>query len=200
MITLYNYLNLKELDIQLSDKFEPGKDDIEFLVETAKKVPRTPEEIDNLEASHLASICLIAFQRCIELHTRSTMWAGYKKIDLDAQYGTLISASNRPATLAKEISKSDEDYKKAAREFEKAKAYVEFYSGLMSEFEKGHYWAKSKEITNNKENGASSYEAYSDAAGSKKKGVNEEKIETGESSKPDNFRQTKQIVEDVDFL
>ncbi len=197
IITLYEYLNLKELGIELSENYEPGKDDITYLVETAKKIPRTPEEIEDFSASYLASICLVASQRCTELLTRSTIWSGYRKVDLDSTYGSLVDVSEKPATLAKEVSKSNENYKTHARQYEKGKAYVVFYTGLLSHFEKGHYWAKSKEISNNQENKSAGYETHN-ASDGVFGGEQTKEVGNGGSYSSEKHRQ-KQPVEDVTY-
>ncbi len=116
-ILLYDYLNLKEIDIELNPhQQEPGKDDISFLVQVAQQIPKTQQDIDNLEAGQLASYCLAAFQRSGELLSKATLWLGYKKIELDAKYGSLIAESELPVTIKKEVSKSDEGYQRSARE------------------------------------------------------------------------------------
>ncbi len=186
-ILLFDYLNLKELDIELNPSYEPGKDDITFLIQ---------------EAGQIASYCLAAFQRSGELHSKATLWLGYKKIELDAKYGSLIAESELPVTIKKEVSKSDAGYQKIAKEHEKAKAYVEFYNGLMSSFEKGHYWAKSKEQANANENKMSGYDVHEII---NKKGGNEEEQTRnfGSKSVPSNLSnnavKNSGPVEDVMF-
>ncbi len=160
MIRLFEYLNLQEVDAELSAGFEPGKDDVSYLIDVAKQMPKTPEEIEDFAAAYLASISWQALQRSNELKTRASVYCGYKKVDLDSCYGTLIASSEKPATITKEISKSDKQYVALAKEHEKAKAYVEFYTGLMKQFEMCHYWAKSKEVSNNQEFKGSSYEVH----------------------------------------
>lgn len=172
-IILFEYLSLNEVDAKLSDGFEPGKDDVSYLIEVAKQMPKTPEEIEDFAASYLASISWQALQRSNELKTRASVYCGYKKVDLDSCYGTLIASSEKPATITKEISKSDEKYVTLAKEHEKAKAYVEFYTGLMKQFEMCHYWAKSKEVSNNQEFKGSSYEAHDTRTSVKSEGEEE---------------------------
>jgi len=161
-IILFNYLNLSDVGATLITKTEPGNDDIGFLVETARKMPKTSEEIENFEAPYLASISLQAMQRCNELRARAMVYAGFQKVDLDSHYGSLIFSSDKAATITKEISKSKSSYVSLAKEHEKAKAYVEFYSGMMGQFEKCHYWAKSREASNQQEFKSSGYEAMTE--------------------------------------
>ncbi len=192
VIMLYDYLNLKEIDVELNPHQEPGKDDISFLIQVAQQIPKNQQDIDNLEAGQLASYCLAAFQRSGELLSKATLWLGYKKIELDSIYGSLISESERPATITKEISKSDSNYIKAAKEHEKAKSYVEFYTGLMSSFEKGHYWAKSKEQANAIENKMSGYDVHEIKQGGKQEGKQVSNITLKNNV-------SNQAVEDVSF-
>ena len=166
-VLLFNYLELQDVGSILSDSNEPGKDDISYLLEVASEMPKTQEQVEDFAASYLASVSLVAFQRCNELKTKATVYCGNKKVDLDAKYGSLIATSEKPATITKEISKSNIDYVTLAKEHEKAKAYVEFYTGLMGQFEKCHYWAKSKEASNNQEFKSSAYEPHHAADGGK---------------------------------
>ena len=166
-VLLFDYLELKDVGSLLSDSNEPGKDDIAYLLEVASEMPKTQEQVEDFAASYLASVSLVAFQRCNELRTKATVYAGNKKVDLDAKYGSLIASSEKPATITKEISKSNDGYVSLAKELEKAKAYVEFYTGLMGQFEKCHYWAKSKEASNNQEFKSSAYEPHHAADGGK---------------------------------
>ena len=162
-IKLFDYLELQDVGSTLLKGHEPGHDDISYLLEVASQMPKTQEEVEDFAASYLASVSLVAFQRCNELKTKSTVYCGNTKVDLDAKYGSLISQSLKPATITKEISKSDINYVILAKEHEKAKAYVEFYTGLMGQFEKCHYWAKSKEASNNQEFKSSAYEPHHSA-------------------------------------
>jgi len=161
-IILFSYLNLHDVGATLITKTEPGNDDITFLVEAGRKMPKTPDEIEDFDAPYLASISLQAMQRCNELRARAMVYAGFQKVDLDAHYGSLIYSSDKAATITKEISKSKTSYVSLAKEHEKAKAYVEFYSGMMGQFEKCHYWAKSREASNQQEFKSSGYEAVTD--------------------------------------
>jgi len=197
-IILFEYLELHDVGAELSEAKEPGKDDITFLVETASKMPKTPEEIEDFSASYLASISLQAFQRCNELKTRASVYCGYKKVDLDAHYGSLIASSEKPATITKEISKSKDSYVSLAKEHEKAKAYVEFYIGMMGQFEKCHYWAKSKEISNNQEYKGSSYEVHDTQINSKGGLENETEIVRSEFEKGQKIQVN--AVEDVNLF
>lgn len=196
--TLFKYLNLEEVGAALSDEKEPGYDDISFLIEVAGKMPRTPEEMEDFAAPYIASISLNALYRCNELKARATVFAGNKVVDLNAEYGRLIETSEKPATITKEISKSKPTYIQAAKESEKAKAYVEFYTGLSANFEKCHYWAKSREIANNQEFKGSAYEPHDARTSVKSNEGAETQIE---SAFPSSGQQKKQAtpVEDISF-
>lgn len=161
--TLFEYLELEQVGSVISESKEPGHDDITDLIEVAQKMPRTPEEIEDFAASFIATISLNALYHCNELRARASVYVGNKKVDLDSVYGALIESSNKAATVTKEISKSKPGYVCAAKEFEKAKAYVEFYTGLSSNFEKCHYWAKSREVANQQEFKGSAYEPHHDS-------------------------------------
>lgn len=159
-VTLYQYLKLSELGIELSERNDPGKDDISYIVEVARMIPKNQQELENIHPEELATCCLSAFHRTSELITKASIWMSYQKIALDATYGSLIAKSEQPATIRKEIVKSDDIYVNAAKEYEKAKAYFQFYTGVLSSFEKGHYWAKSKEQKDVTENRMSGYEPH----------------------------------------
>lgn len=194
LIKLFDYLELADVGSILSEEREPGHDDISYLIEVANQMPKTSEDVEDFAASYLASVSLVAFQRSNELKTRASVYCGNKKVDLDAKFGSLIASSDKAATVTKEISKSNPEYVKLAKELEKARAYVEFYTGLMGQFEKCHYWAKSKEISNNQEMKSSTYEPHHAADG----GKGEENYQT-ESVHSESAKGQKRItpVEDV---
>ncbi len=196
-ITLFKYLGLEEVGSTLSTTAEPGHDDIEYIVEVAGKMPRREEDIEDFAAPYIASISIVALNRINELKARATVYAGNKKVDLDAVYGKLIEKSEKAATITKEISKSQPTYIEAAKEFEKAKAYVEFYTGLYANFEKVHYWAKSREVDNNKEFKNSAYEPHH--AADSEKGEEQVKNESVHSHSEKGYNKSKVItpVEDV---
>jgi len=159
-VTLYSYLKLSEIGAKLNEENEPGKDDISYIVEVARMIPKNQQELENIESEQLATCCLSAFHRTSELLSKATLWMNYQKINLDSVYGSLIAVSEHPATIRKEISKSDIKYINAAQEYEKGKSYVQFYTGVLSSFEKGHYWAKNKEQKEINENKMSGYEPH----------------------------------------
>jgi len=198
--TLFEYLELEQVGSVISESHEPGHDDITDLIEVAQKMPRTPEEIEDFAASYIATISLNALYHCNELRARATVYAGNKKVDLDAVYGTLIESSDKAATVTKEISKSKPGYVRAAKEYEKAKAYVEFYNGLSSNFEKCHYWAKSREVANQQEFKGSAYEPHHDSDSGKGEVViqHREVQAATEIGHRNSLREAKP-VEDVNF-
>jgi hypothetical protein len=158
IVTLYSYLALNELGIALDDKDPIGKDDISFIVFAASQIPQSQQEVDDINPAELASICLKAFQRAVTLHTRATIWMGHKRTELQAEYGSFVASSNIQVTVRKEAAKSQKEYVEKSKEFEKANAYVEFYKNMLLNLQMGHYWAKSKEMNNNKEFNLSGYE------------------------------------------
>lgn len=157
-VMLYSYLKLSEIGARLNEGNDPGKEDISYIIEVARMIPKNQQELENIESEQLATCCLSAFNRTSELFAKASLWMNYQKINLDSIYGSLIAESKQPATIRKEIVKSESRYMVAAEEYEKAKAYVQFYSGVLSSFEKGHYWAKSKEQKEINESKMSGYE------------------------------------------
>ena len=198
--TLFDYLELEQVGSVISETKEPGHDDITDLIEVAQKMPRTPEEIEDFAAPFIATIALNALYHCNELRARATVYAGNKKVDLDAVYGALIEGSDKAATVTKEISKSKPGYIRAAKEFEKAKAYVEFYNGLSSNFEKCHYWAKSREVANQQEFKGSAYEPHHDSdSGKGEAEVQHREVRAATEVGHRNSLREAKPVEDVNF-
>jgi len=197
-IQLFDYLELESVGSILSGGHEPGHDDISYLLEVATKMPTSQEDIEDFAAPYVASISITALFNCNELKTKATVYAGNTKVDLDAKYGSLIASSEKAATVTKEISKSNPEYTKLAKEFEKAKAYVEFYNGLSANFEKCHYWAKSREIANNQEFKPSSYEPHHAADGVKGEESHQPEQVHSESAKGQKQKVTP--VEDVNLF
>jgi hypothetical protein len=163
-ITLEKYLGFEAYDVE-ADPLDPGKEDITFLVQVAKLIPRTPLEIAKVDPGILASYCLAAHQTASAIHAKATIWWRLKDIAAESALSIAIVNAGAPATNAEKRAKSDESYQKAAGKAAKGEAYVRFLDSMKTNFETGHYWAKGQESANNKESKMSGYEPHQSPRG-----------------------------------
>lgn len=164
-ITLEQYLGFNVYDVEV-DPLDPGKEDITFLVQVAKLIPRTPLEIARVDPSILASYCLAAHQTASAIHAKSTVWWRLKTIASESALANAIVNAGAPATNAEKRAKSDEHYQRAAGKAAKGEAYTRFLDSMKTNFETGHYWAKGQEAAANKESKMSGYEPHQQSPGS----------------------------------
>jgi hypothetical protein len=163
-ITLEQYLGFGVYDIE-NDPLDPGKEDITFLVQVARLIPRTPLEIAKVDPSILASYCLAAHQTASSIHAKATVWKRLKELDADSALSSAIVNAGAPATNAEKRARSDELYIKASKKSAKGDAYVRFLDSMKTNFEAGHYWAKGQETAANKESKMSGYEPHQQSPG-----------------------------------
>jgi hypothetical protein len=156
---LKEYLGFDEFGIETGGKGkDPGKDDITFIIQVIRMIPKTPEDMGNIDPKVLASYCLAAHALANEYFSKATLWYEIKRVHLDAMFGSLISNASGPATVAKEIAKSKDEYKKLAEEVAIATGYIKYYTGVLKILEAAHYWSKEKEKYGMSERNMAGYE------------------------------------------
>ncbi len=158
-ITLEKYLGFEEYELK-ADRKDPGASDISFLLYVAKLIPRTPEQISNVDPGILASYCLAAHQNVSKTHSEATLWWRLKDIESQSSLATAIVEAGAPATNAEKRAKSDEKYIAASKLSAKGEAYVRFLDNMKTNFETAHYWAKSQEIADKSEHKMAGYEPH----------------------------------------
>src|ERR1035437_6035232 len=106
-VKLYDYLNFKSLNIEVESN-DPGNDDIEFLLEVASEIPKNLLDLDDINPELLATRCLSAVFTSSKLYAFSKLWHGLKERELFGILGKLLSESEEPVTIKKDIAKSNE--------------------------------------------------------------------------------------------
>jgi len=156
-VTLEKYLQFEDYNMT-PDAKDPGKEDISFLLYVAKLIPRTPEQISNVDPGILASYCLAAHQTASAIHSKATLWWRLKELAADSKLSTAIVDAGAPATNAEKRAKGEPEFIKASELAAKGEAYVRFLDSMKTNFETCHYWAKAQETAANSERKMSGYE------------------------------------------